>query len=68
MIVVDNASTMTRCESPGAQRAANSVVRLARNAGYAAGFNAGVAALDGREPDAVLLINPDCRLPAGDLG
>ena len=43
------------------------IVRLTTNAGYAAGFNAGVEALAGREPDAVLLINPDCRLRAGTL-
>src|SRR6266498_2308968 len=40
-------------------------VQLGRNAGYAAGFNAGVAALSG--PDAVLLLNPDCRLRPGSV-
>lgn len=40
-------------------------VHMGRNAGYAAGFNAGVAALG--EYDAVLLMNPDCRLRPGTL-
>lgn len=43
------------------------IVQLGRNAGYAAGFNAGVGALVGREPDAVLLINPDCRMRPGSI-
>src|SRR2546430_9204932 len=43
------------------------VVQLGRNAGYAAGFNRGVEALAGRAPDAVLLINPDCRLTRGSI-
>lgn len=42
------------------------IVRMGRNAGYAAGFNAGVASL-GRKPDAVLLMNPDCRMQPGAL-
>jgi N-acetylglucosaminyl-diphospho-decaprenol L-rhamnosyltransferase len=37
-------------------------VQLGRNAGYAAAVNAGIAALDLRELDAVLVLNPDCRL------
>jgi GT2 family glycosyltransferase len=37
-------------------------VQLGRNAGYAAAFNAGVAALDLRKLDAVFVMNPDCRL------
>jgi N-acetylglucosaminyl-diphospho-decaprenol L-rhamnosyltransferase len=38
------------------------IVQLGRNAGYAAGINAGIAALDTRDIDAVFVINPDCRL------
>jgi N-acetylglucosaminyl-diphospho-decaprenol L-rhamnosyltransferase len=38
------------------------IVQLGTNADYAAGLKAGVDALAGREPDAVLVINPDCRL------
>ncbi|MFC7590533.1 glycosyltransferase family 2 protein [Nonomuraea antimicrobica] len=43
-------------------------VRVGRNAGYAAAINAGVAALDLAELDAVLVLNPDCRLRPGALG
>jgi N-acetylglucosaminyl-diphospho-decaprenol L-rhamnosyltransferase len=42
-------------------------VQLGRNAGYAAGVNVGVDALSGREFDAVLVLNPDCRLRPGSL-
>jgi GT2 family glycosyltransferase len=37
-------------------------VQLGRNAGYAAAINAGIAVLDLRKLDAVLVMNPDCRL------
>ena len=37
-------------------------VQLGRNAGYAAAINAGIATLDLRKLDAVLVMNPDCRL------
>jgi N-acetylglucosaminyl-diphospho-decaprenol L-rhamnosyltransferase len=40
-------------------------VQLGRNAGYAAGFNAGVDVLG--DCDAVVLMNPDCRLRPGSL-
>lgn len=43
------------------------VVQLGRNAGYAAAINAGTAILDLKELDAVLVINPDCRLHPGAL-
>jgi N-acetylglucosaminyl-diphospho-decaprenol L-rhamnosyltransferase len=63
VIVVDNASSDESVriarEAPGLPI---QVVELDTNAGYAAGFNAGVGALAGREPDAVLVINPDCHL------
>ena len=38
------------------------VVQLGRNAGYAAAINAGTASLELRKLDAVLILNPDCRL------
>jgi N-acetylglucosaminyl-diphospho-decaprenol L-rhamnosyltransferase len=37
-------------------------VQLSRNAGYAAAVNAGIATFDLRKLDAVLVLNPDCRL------
>jgi GT2 family glycosyltransferase len=40
-------------------------VQLGRNAGYAAGFNAGVELLE--DFDAVVLMNPDCRVRPGSL-
>jgi GT2 family glycosyltransferase len=66
VIVVDNASTDESVRI--AKEAAGlpiQIVQLDSNAGYAAGFNAGVDALGGRDPDAVLVINPDCRLRPG---
>jgi N-acetylglucosaminyl-diphospho-decaprenol L-rhamnosyltransferase len=65
VVVADNASadeTVRIAKENDAQ-----IVQLGRNAGYAAGFNAGVTALAGREPDAVLLINPDCRMSPGSI-
>jgi GT2 family glycosyltransferase len=65
VVVADNASadeTVRIAKENDAQ-----IVQLGRNAGYAAGFNAGVTALTGREPDAVLLINPDCRMRPGSI-
>ncbi len=38
------------------------VVQLGRNAGYAVAINAGMATLDLHGLDAVLVLNPDCRL------
>ncbi len=43
------------------------VVELGRNAGYAAGVNAGIAALDLTRLDAVLVLNADCRVPPDTL-
>ncbi|QUQ68412.1 glycosyl transferase family protein [Kutzneria sp. CA-103260] len=42
-------------------------VHMGRNAGYAAGINAGVNQLDLATLDSVLVINPDCRLAPGGL-
>ena len=65
VVVADNAS---RDESAAlARRAGATVVQVGRNAGYAAGFNAGVAALDLEGLDAVMVLNPDCRLRPGCL-
>jgi GT2 family glycosyltransferase len=43
-------------------------VELGRNAGFAAGINAGVAAIDLSTVDAVMVLNPDCRLTSGSVG
>jgi len=68
VVVVDNASTdqSVRIAEDAAELPVQ-IVQLGSNRGYAAGFNAGVEVLAGREPDAVLLINPDCRLRPGTL-
>jgi GT2 family glycosyltransferase len=42
-------------------------VQMGRNAGYAAGINAGVNELDLATLDSVLAINPDCRLTPGSV-
>jgi N-acetylglucosaminyl-diphospho-decaprenol L-rhamnosyltransferase len=42
-------------------------VQLGRNAGYAAAINVGVEALAGVQIDAVMVLNPDCRLLPGSL-
>src|SRR4051812_26620881 len=68
VIVVDNASDDSSTEIAKATDALPvSVVQLSENAGYAAGINAGVTALRGRPPDAVMVVNPDCRLRPGAL-
>jgi GT2 family glycosyltransferase len=63
LVVVDNDSadgTVARARelAPGC-----TIVQTGRNAGYAAGINAGMAAAD--RYDAVLVLNPDIRLTAG---
>jgi GT2 family glycosyltransferase len=63
LIVVDNDSaddTVVRARelAPGCM-----IVQTGRNAGYAAGVNAGLAAAD--RYDAVLVLNPDIRLTPG---
>ena len=67
VIVVDNASTDESLRIVKEAWPPVHIVQLDRNAGYAAGFNAGVDALAGHEPDAVLVVNPDCRLRPGTL-
>ncbi|YCK32919.1 glycosyltransferase family 2 protein [Actinomadura sp. ATCC 39365] len=68
VVVADNAS---KDDSLGiAEQAAGLPVRplqVGRNAGYAAAINAGVASLDLDGLDAVLVLNPDCRLRPGAL-
>ena len=67
VIVVDNASTDESVRIVKEAWPPVEIVQLDRNAGYAAGFNAGLDALAGHEPDAVLVVNPDCRLRPGTL-
>lgn len=68
VVVVDNASRDSSTEIAKAfDGLPVSVVQMTENTGYAAGFNAGVTALFGRPPEAVLLLNPDCRLRPGSL-
>lgn len=43
------------------------IVQLGRNAGYAAGINAGVAALADQRLDGILVLNPDCQLRPGSV-
>ena len=67
VVVVDNASIDESLRIAQETWPRVEIVRLDRNAGYAAGLNAGVDVLAGREPDAVLVLNPDCRLRPGAL-
>jgi N-acetylglucosaminyl-diphospho-decaprenol L-rhamnosyltransferase len=65
LIFVDNDSaddTVVRAKelAPGC-----TIVQTGRNAGYAAGINAGIAAAD--RYDAVLVLNPDIRLTPGSV-
>jgi GT2 family glycosyltransferase len=62
VVVVDNASDDASTEvAKGTDGLPISVVQLTENAGYAAGLNAGVTELRSRPPDAVMVVNPDCR-------
>jgi len=68
VVVADNASRDNTCAI--AEEFANlpvQVVKLGRNAGYAAGVNAGIAALDLTRLQAVLVLNADCRVLPGAL-
>jgi N-acetylglucosaminyl-diphospho-decaprenol L-rhamnosyltransferase len=63
VVVADNASE-DNCVAI-AEAAADvpvRVVQMGRNAGYAAAINAATATLELRKLDAVLVLNPDCRL------
>ena len=68
VVVVDNASSD---DSLRVAKEFNSrlvqTVQIGRNAGYAAGVNAGIAALDLGALDAIMVMNPDTRLRPGSL-
>ncbi|MFI6502165.1 glycosyltransferase family 2 protein [Nonomuraea typhae] len=65
VVVADNASEDDSAAIAGDGGAR--VVEVGSNAGYAAGINAAVAALDLDELDCVYVINPDCRLRPGSI-
>jgi GT2 family glycosyltransferase/peptidoglycan/xylan/chitin deacetylase (PgdA/CDA1 family) len=68
VVVVDNASTdRTLAIATDSGDVQVRTVELGVNVGYAAGINAGLAVLDTRELDAVLVLNPDCRLRPGSV-
>jgi N-acetylglucosaminyl-diphospho-decaprenol L-rhamnosyltransferase len=68
VVVVDNASSDSSTEIAKATCGLPiSVVQLTENTGYAAGVNAGVTSLRTRRPEAVMVLNPDCRLRPGAL-
>jgi N-acetylglucosaminyl-diphospho-decaprenol L-rhamnosyltransferase len=68
VVVADNASSdTTRDVTEAFADLPVRFVAVGRNGGYAAGINAGIAALDLTRVDAVLVLNPDCRLPPGSL-
>jgi N-acetylglucosaminyl-diphospho-decaprenol L-rhamnosyltransferase len=65
VVVADNASqdeSVRIAKGAGAE-----IVQTGRNAGYAAAINAGVASLNLAELDAVLVLNPDCKMHPGAL-
>lgn len=63
LVVADNASTDDTLKVVTTLVPSARVVEMGRNAGYAAGLNAAVAAAD--DSDAVLLLNPDIRPRTG---
>jgi GT2 family glycosyltransferase len=65
VVVADNASKDDSAAI--AEKAGVTVVRVGRNAGYAAAINAGIAALDLDRLDGVYVLNPDCRLRPGAI-
>ncbi|GIH76204.1 glycosyl transferase family 2 [Planobispora longispora] len=75
VVVADNASkddSVAIAEAAGRTGAEDAllpvrVVQTGRNAGYAAAINAGTRTLDLDGLDAVLVLNPDCRLRPGML-
>jgi N-acetylglucosaminyl-diphospho-decaprenol L-rhamnosyltransferase len=68
VVVVDNASRDGTLELAASfTDLPVRTVQIGRNAGYAAGINAGVNELDLATLDSVLVINPDCRLSPGGL-
>jgi GT2 family glycosyltransferase len=68
VVVIDNASSdKTLAIAGDATGLPVRIVEMGRNAGYAAAVNAGIAALNLSTSDAVLVLNPDCRLTPGSL-
>lgn len=66
VVVVDNLSTDNSADLAARHPICPKVIRMNRNAGYAAGINAAVAAIDdGRH---ILILNPDIRLGPGAVG
>jgi GT2 family glycosyltransferase len=68
VVVADNASRdKTRDTAEDFANLPVRVMELGRNVGYAAAVNAGIATLDLTSLDAVLVLNPDCRVLPGAL-
>ncbi|WP_188188520.1 glycosyltransferase family 2 protein [Nonomuraea sp. SYSU D8015] len=72
VVVADNAShdagpAIAREAARAADGLPLTVVDLGRNAGYAAGVNAGLDTLGLDTLDAVYVLNPDCRLRPGSI-
>ncbi|GAA1300415.1 glycosyl transferase family 2 [Planotetraspora silvatica] len=68
VVVADNASKDDSLAiAKGTAHIPVTTVQVGRNAGYAAAINAGTDALDPDGFDAVLVLNPDCRLRPGAL-
>ncbi|MGS2642734.1 glycosyltransferase [Streptosporangium sp. G12] len=64
VVVVDNASADDTVERVREVAPEAEVIQNGRNAGFAAGVNAGIAAADGCD---VLVLNPDIRLAPGSV-
>ncbi|MEQ1955499.1 glycosyltransferase [Mesorhizobium yinganensis] len=60
VVIVDNDSRDGSAELAEAHRVGPTVIRMGRNAGYAAAINAGTAVIDPRSD--ILILNPDLRL------
>ncbi|MEU0518227.1 glycosyltransferase family 2 protein [Streptosporangium sp. NPDC006007] len=68
VVVADNASKDESLKLAGeATGLPMRIVQVGRNAGYAAAVNAGIDVLDIEDLDAVMVINPDCRLRPGSI-
>jgi GT2 family glycosyltransferase len=65
IVVVDNASDDNTCELVARTAPNARLLRLADNGGYAAGFNAGAAAMT--DVDALLVLNADVRMKPGSV-
>ena len=69
VVVVDNASSDESARvAAGFDDAPVRAIERDANVGYAAAINTGVGAMDLKNLDAVLVLNPDCRLRSGSLG